>query len=213
MVKEEKIRKILGYARVSRDKQDVNNQISALKTLGILDEDIYDDTNVSGTIAPIKRKGFKQVYDRIKNGEVETLYVFELSRLGRTSSESIKMFIEIEEMGCHIKSLSDMEKWTVFSDDQATRNMFTGFAAWFSDMERRHISERTKLSVQSRREKGEHIGRDFKEPDEKKYRKYKEQNMRDATIARTMQVPTATLYRWIKRWDERDRIARNKAIE
>ena len=93
----------LGYARVSTSEQTLDNQILELKKIGILPENIYSDAGVSGTVPAKKRKGFKQAYDRILKGEAEELHIFELSRLGRTSSESILLFIEIEQMGTRIK--------------------------------------------------------------------------------------------------------------
>jgi putative DNA-invertase from lambdoid prophage Rac len=213
MTNSEKIRKKLGYARVSTGKQDVVNQIIELKKAGIAPENIYDDTGISGTVPAKKRKEFKKIYDMILKGEVEELYVYEISRLGRTSSDAIMLFIEIEQLGTKIKSLSPNETWTNASDDQAIRNVFISMAAWFADIERKAISERTKLSVQARREKGEHVGRDFKKINEAQYKKYRAQGMKVATIARTMQIPTATMYRFVKRLEDKERIERNKSIE
>jgi DNA invertase Pin-like site-specific DNA recombinase len=213
MINSEKTRKKVGYVRVSTDKQDTDNQILEIKKAGVAPADIYEDAGISGTIPAKKRKEFKKIYDMILKGEVEELYVYEISRLGRTSSDAIMLFIEIEQLGTRIKALSPHESWTNASDDQAFRNVLISMAAWFADIERRAISERTKISVQARREKGEHIGRDFKDINEAQYKKYKAQGMKIATIARVMQIPTATMYRFVKRLEDRERIERNTAIE
>jgi putative DNA-invertase from lambdoid prophage Rac len=205
------IRKKLGYARVSTQDQTVDNQVIELKKAGIAPEDIYTDVGVSGTVPAKKRKGFKQVYDRIVKGEVEELYVFELSRLGRTSSESILLFIEIEQLGTRIKSLSPNEAWTrTIGDDQAMRNIITSMFAWFADIERKHISERTKLGLARIKEEGKHLGHPFCEPDKAKYEKLTAQGLKPAQAARVMQVPTSTIYRWVKKWDDEKRIQENK---
>jgi DNA invertase Pin-like site-specific DNA recombinase len=209
----EKIRTKVGYARVSTTDQTTENQISEFKKLGIAEKDIYDDKGISGTVPAKKRKGFKQVYEKIINGEVEELYVFELSRLGRTSSESIMLFIEIEQLGTRIKSLSPNETWTNdIGNDQAMRNVFTSIFTWFADIERRHISERTRAGLQRAREEGTHLGRAFKEPDRKQYDKLKTSNLKVAQIARVMQVPTSTLYRWVERWEDEERVIKNSKL-
>ena len=208
----EKTRKKLGYVRVSTDKQDTDNQIREIKKAGVIDIDIYDDTGVSGTKPAKERKGFRKIYDLILKGEVEELYIYEISRLGRTSSDAIMLFIEIEKLGTRIKALSPHESWTNASDDPAFRNVLISMAAWFADIEHRAISERTKLSVQARRDKGEHIGRDFKDINEAQYKRYSAQGMKVATIARAMQIPTATMYRFVKRLEDKERIERNKSI-
>ena len=213
MVIQKQIKKKLGYARVSTDEQTIDNQVIALKKQGVAPEDIYTDIGVSGTVAAKKRKGFKQVYDRIVKGEVEELYVFELSRLGRTSSESILLFIEIEQLGVRIKSMSPNEAWThTIGNDQGMRNVMTSMMAWFADIERKFISDRTKLGLQRAREKGTHLGRAFKEPDKKEYTKYKAQNLKTAQIAMLIKVPATTLYRWVKKWEEEERIQKNRDV-
>jgi putative DNA-invertase from lambdoid prophage Rac len=205
-------RKRLGYARVSTAEQNTANQILEFKKLGITPKDIYEDTGISGTIPAKKRKGFRQVYEQILKGEVEELYIFELSRLGRTSSESIMLFIEIEQIGTMIKSLSPNEAWTKSSDDQAIRNVYTAMFSWFADIERRNISERTKVGISRAREEGKHIGRPYKEPDRKAYEKHKAAGLKIAQIARVMQVPATTLYRYAKQWENEERIKRNEGI-
>jgi DNA invertase Pin-like site-specific DNA recombinase len=102
----------IGYCRVSTDKQSINNQIIELKKHGIASKDIYRDDDVSGTVAPTSRKGFKKVYDLIMKGEVSELYIFEISRLGRNIAESLTVFIEIEKKGTKILSMSPNEDWT-----------------------------------------------------------------------------------------------------
>lgn len=205
----------LGYARVSTDKQDINNQINELIKIGIKPENIYSDENVSGTVPVKKRKGFKKVYERVMNNEVAELYVFEISRIGRTSSEAIQTVLELEQAGCHVISLSPNETWTKDVNVlPGMRNVFLAMFSWFADIERKSISERTKLGLQRARKEGKHLGRPFKEPSKKIYDKIKGDNpkLKPAQIARLMQVPTSTLYRYIKRWEEIDRIQRNREI-
>jgi DNA invertase Pin-like site-specific DNA recombinase len=204
--------KTLGYARTSTSKQEIDNQIIALKEAGILSENIYSDDGVSGSTNAKNRKQFKKVYDLVKNGEVSQLYVFELSRIGRSSGDTIRLFIEIEQLGTQIISLSPNETWTKFSDEnmKGIRNIFISMFAWFAEIEKKCLSERTKLGQDRARREGKIIGRPEKEPDRNEYNKYRRQGLKPAQIARVMQVPTSTLYRWVERWEEEERVKRNR---
>lgn len=208
MVKEK-----LGYVRVSTDKQDSTNQkLELLKFVS--PENLYDDSGISGTIPAKKRKEFKKVFDRIQSGNVEELYVFELSRLGRTSTETIQLILEIEQLGSHIISLSPNETWTKLIDSPGIRNIFISMFAWFADLELASISERTKLGLKRAREEGKHLGRPFNNLDRKQYEKIKAANpkLKTAQIARIMQIPPTTLYRYVAQWEESDRIESNKKL-
>jgi len=87
--------------------------------------------------------------------------------------------------------------------------------AWFADLERRSISERTKLGLQRARNEGKHLGRPFKELSRKQYEKLKAENpkLKTAQLARLMQVPQTTLYRYVEKWEEEDRIKENKDLQ
>ena len=204
----------LGYVRVSTDKQDIKNQkLELLKY--VPPENLYEDPGVSSVIPAKKRKNFKKVFDKIQAGDVEELYVFELSRLGRTSTETIQLTLEIEQLGCHIISLTPNESWTRLVSSPGMRNIFFSMFAWFADLERRSISERTKLGLQRARNEGKHLGRPFKELSRKQYEKLKAENpkLKTAQLARLMQVPQTTLYRYVEKWEEEDRIKENKDLQ
>jgi len=203
----------LGYVRVSTDRQDVENQKLELMKY-VSPENLYEDQNVSGKVSAKNRKGFTKIYERILKGEVEELYVFELSRLGRDAPESLQLFIEIEKLGCQIISLSPNEEWLRTFREPALRNIILSLFAWFGEIERKSISERTKLGLQRAKEEGKHLGRPFKNPDRAKYEKIKNDNpkLKPAQIAMLMQIPTTTFYRYLDKWDEEDRIENNKKL-
>jgi DNA invertase Pin-like site-specific DNA recombinase len=206
--------KILGYARTSTSKQEIDNQISALKEAGVLPENIYSDDGISGSTNAKNRKQFKKVFEMIQNKEVDILYVFELSRIGRSSGDTIRLFIEIEQFGTQIISLNPQEAWTNYSNDvmNGIRNIFIAMFSWFAEIEKKCLSERTKLGQDRARREGKIIGRPEKEPDKKEYVKYKNRGLKPAQIARVMQVPTSTLYRWVERWEEEERVKRNEEV-
>ncbi|MDQ1253462.1 MAG: hypothetical protein QG646_2629 [Euryarchaeota archaeon] len=206
--------KILGYARTSTSKQEIDNQIIALKEEGVKPENIFYDEGVSGVTLAKNRKAFKKVYDLIQSGEVDRLYVFELSRLGRSSAETLQLFIDIELKGVQIISLSPNEAWTKLVDEnmKGIRNIFVSMFAWFADIEKKSLSERTKLGQERARKEGKIIGRPEREPDQKEYNRLKLTGLKPAQIARVMQVPPSTLYKWVDAWEEEERVKRNKEL-
>lgn len=203
---------VLGYARTSTSKQEIKNQIIALKQVGIKPENIYYDDGVSGSTDAKNRKQFKKVYEMIQTGEVSQLFVYELSRIGRSSGDTIKLFIEIEQYGTQIVSLSPNESWTKISDNnlKGIRNIFISMFAWFAEIEKKCLSERTKLGQERARKEGKTIGRPQKEPNRAQYQKLKGRGLKDAQIALLMQVPTSTLYRWVEKWEDEERVKRNR---
>jgi putative DNA-invertase from lambdoid prophage Rac len=78
----EENKNIIGYARTSTKEQNIDTQILQLKNKNIPDEQIFFDEGVSGSVPANQRKGFKQLLDFVDENEVNTIYVFEISRLG-----------------------------------------------------------------------------------------------------------------------------------
>jgi DNA invertase Pin-like site-specific DNA recombinase len=206
--------KIIGYARTSTSKQEIENQIIALKEVGVPPENIYYDDGISGNTNAKNRKQFKKVFEMIEHKDVSILYVYELSRIGRSSGDTIRLFIEIEQSGTQIISLNPQESWTKFTNEtmNGIRNVFISMFAWFAEIEKNCLSERTKLGQERARQEGKTIGRPEKEPDRKEYNKYKASGLKSAQIARLMQVPTSTLYRWVERWEDEERIIKNSKL-
>src|SRR5664279_4347847 len=182
------MRKILGYARTSTSKQEIINQIIALKESGVLPENIYSDESVSGVTLAKNRKSFRKVYDMILAGEIDRLYVFELSRLGRSSPETLQLFIEIERQGTQIISLNPKESWTTLVNEEmkGIRNIFVSMFTWFAEIEKQSLSERTKLGQERAKQQGKSIGRPSHEPDHKEFNKLKKRGLKVAQIARVM---------------------------
>jgi len=76
----------VGYVRTSTKEQDLANQIRQLKDKGVKDDHIFEDGAVSGITPAKRRNGFRKLLQFIEDNadSVDRLYVFELSRLGRS---------------------------------------------------------------------------------------------------------------------------------
>jgi len=95
------MKKVIGYIRVSTEYQkvkgnSVNNQIQSIKNYCRINElelvKIYEDNGVSGMSN--KRIGLNDMFDNIKNSDIDGLIVYSLSRLGRKLKDVID-FIDV----------------------------------------------------------------------------------------------------------------------
>jgi DNA invertase Pin-like site-specific DNA recombinase len=76
---------------------------------GVLCEQIFIDTAISGTMPASDRLGFRALleYVRSHEHEITTLYVFEISRIGRLFLETLDVVRRLEEeCGIIVWSLS-----------------------------------------------------------------------------------------------------------
>jgi len=149
----------LGYVRVSTQDQNADNQKMILIEAGIPEDCIFVDHGVSGTVPARKRPGFKKVLQFIKeNPGVKFLYIYELSRLGRTTYETISIIQDLEEAGITVWSLSPNESFTR-SEDKAVRQLMIMILSWVAERERANLIERTKAGLDRAKSEGKKLGR------------------------------------------------------
>ena len=149
----------IGYVRVSTQEQNADNQKMILIESGIPEDCIFVDHGVSGTVPARKRSGFKKVLEYIKDNKgVKFLYVYELSRLGRTTYETISIIQDLEEAGITVWSLSPNEAFTR-SEDKAVRQLLVMILSWVAERERSNLVERTKAGLDRAKAEGKQLGR------------------------------------------------------
>ena len=91
---------LIGYARVSKNEQNLNLQRDALKKAGCREKNIYTD-KVTGTKQ--ERKGLEQALSHLREGD--TFVVWRLDRLGRSLKHLIETVTKLHTHG--IAFLSD----------------------------------------------------------------------------------------------------------
>lgn len=142
---------MIGYARCSRDSQDLQVQIETLKKLGIAERYIYTDK--ASTQLPIqKREGWQQCYKALREGD--TLVCVSLSRLGRDVRELKEVVSLLLDNKINVKFLD----FDVEFNTSTGRFMFHMLCAVY-EMERDIIRERTKAALALKKEQGVRIGR------------------------------------------------------
>ncbi len=185
----------VGYVRVSTNDQNVKNQCLILEGAGIPRDLIFVDKGISGTVPPHKRPGFKAMLEYIKsNGQIRFVYVFELSRLGRTLIETLTTIEDLEARGILVWSLSPNEGFTR-SDDKSIRSLLISILSWVAQRERENLVERTKAGLDRARSEGKTLGRPRRPIEWSKVEALRSAGASWAEVSRALEIPTMTLYR------------------
>ena len=183
----------IGYARVSRNDEEIENQIRILIEAGIKKNHIFTDEGISGTIAPMERKGFRKMIDFVKKNEVSTVYFYELSRVSRDLTDLLNILREFDRMGICVKSLSPNESF--MQCDPSIRSLIISIMGWCAQRERENLIERTNAGIARAKAQGVHCGRPFKEFDYKYAKHLFDEGMTWRDISDKLGVPYATLMR------------------
>lgn len=138
----------IGYVRVSDKEQTEDLQIDALKLAGC--DVIYGDHGVSGAI--MKRQGLEDLLSSLQQGD--TLCVWKLDRLGRSTIHLLQMLDDLRKRGIDFQAITQGIDTTT-----AVGRMLYGQLAVFAEFEREQISERTKAGMRAAKARGKHIGR------------------------------------------------------
>lgn len=138
----------IGYIRVSDSEQTQDLQIDALKAAKC--DVIYADHGISGS--KIKRKGLTELFEKLKKGD--TLVVWKLDRLGRSTIHLLLLLDELRKKGIDFVALTQGIDTTT-----AIGRMLFGQLAVFAEFEREQIRERTKAGMAAAKARGKHVGR------------------------------------------------------
>ena len=141
----------IGYIRVSDDDQTEALQIDALNAAGC--EIVYGDHGISGAIA--KRKGLDEVLAELGAGD--TLFVWKLDRLGRSTVHLLLLLDDLRQRGVDFVSLTQGIDTTT-----SVGRMVYGQLAVFAEFEREQISERTKAALAAAKARGVELGKQGK---------------------------------------------------
>ncbi len=139
----------IGYARVSTEDQSLELQIDALEKEGC--EQIFQD-KMSGRTT--NRPQFNECLKYLRTGD--TLVVYKLDRLGRTTKQLINLVSELQEKEIYVQSINDP-----FDTSSPQGKVFFTIMSAFAEMQVDLIRERTKAGLESARARGRTGGRPF----------------------------------------------------
>ncbi len=138
---------LIGYARVSTEDQKLDLQRDALAQLGC--HRVFED-RASG--ARVDRPGLAAALSHLRRGD--TLVVWRLDRLGRTTHQLVNLLEQFEREGIRLRSLQDgIDPASVMG------KAMLQIGAVFAEMERNLLRERTKAGLAAARARGRLGGR------------------------------------------------------
>ena len=198
-------KEVIGYLRVSTDKQDMDNQ--RLEIYGYaanhkLTVDDFIQIQISSR-KDTKARRIDELLARLKTGD--TLIIAELSRLGRSVGQVVTMVDEL--VSRKVKVIAIKENIVLEANgkkDMQATIMITMFSL-FAEMERALISERTKSGLEAARAKGKLLGRP-KGPGKSKLDEHREEIialLRNGStqnyVAKRYGCTPGNLYNWLQR--------------
>ena len=184
--------RLIGYARVSTNSQELQSQRDALEEAGCPKKLIFTDT-ISG--AKAARPGLDNCLGELKAGD--TLVVWRLDRLGRSVRHLIDLVEQLRQRKIGFKSLCDGAIDTTTASGELIFHIFTALAQF----ERKLIQERTRAGLDAARARGRKGGRKPIAVDDRRVQMAKKLHADKTTpiadICATLRISRATFYRYL----------------
>jgi DNA invertase Pin-like site-specific DNA recombinase len=183
---------LIGYARVSKNEQNLDLQVDSLKKAGCSEKNIFTD-KITGTKA--ERKGLDQALTHLREGD--TLFVWRLDRLGRSLKHLIETVNRLQSTNITFQSITE----NINTETSTGQLVFHIFGA-LAEFERNLIRERTIAGLESARARGRLGGRPELEVSSSKVsmakKLYADKTNKISEICKTLHISRATLYRYLK---------------
>lgn len=189
--------RLVGYARVSTDDQDLSAQIDALTRFGVLDDNMHVD-KASGVAR--RRPGLALAFKDLRPGD--TLVVWKLDRLGRDLIDLLTRLKWLRENNIGFKSLTEAV------DGSTPQGRFTAaILGANAQYEREVIAERTQHGIAFLKTKGRKFGREEVLSPEQKVEavKMRVDGVPVSAIAKHFKVSRGTIRNHTRGWNVRRR--------
>lgn len=146
---------VIGYIRVSTDKQDVDKQRQLLLEYAqhrqlLISE--FIEVEISSRKSTQERR-IDELVGKLQRGDL--LLVAELSRLGRNMLQTLNIINQLAEQGVEIHFIRQPELSTIGPHTK----LLLAIYSYFAEAEREYISVRTKQGLAVARKQGKKLGR------------------------------------------------------
>ena len=193
---------IWGYARCSTNekKQNIEMQLRDLKDVGATDGTIYVEWE-SGSKED--RKELNKLFNAVK--EFDTIAVYSIDRISRSSLQFIKIINFIEEN--HLKLIITQSGFVVDCTNNKMDIMTEALLkviSIFNELERKMICARVKSGVDNAKSKGIKLGRPktkYEDIPESFFRylpKYQNKEINKSEFARLSNLSYPTIYKYLE---------------
>ena len=161
----EKELKIGLYARVSKEEQNIETQLVALRDFcqrnnyQIVEE--YLDNGISG--ATDNRPAFNKLLEDMRAGKINCVLVYKLDRIGRSLQHLLNLFEEFKNRGVEFISLTQN-----INTNTPEGKMFLRMLMVLAEYERELIVSRINSGLERARLEGKKLGRPVGAKDKKR---------------------------------------------
>lgn len=151
------------FSRVSTNEQSFDRQIADLRKTAIkLNYNVVEEISekVSGAKSNDQRKGIQTLLEGARNGNFQKVLCTEVSRLGRSTIETLKLIEELHSLGISIY-LQDLNMETL--NDKGETNfqseLILHMMSLFAKNERRTLIDRIHSGIKRAKANNVHCGR------------------------------------------------------
>lgn len=184
----------IAYVRVSTVEQNESRQREGLKAYNI--EKWYEE-KVSAK--DTNRPKLKEMLEFAREGD--TIYVWDFSRLARSTRDLLELVELMQNKGIHLKSIKE----NLDTNTPTGKLMLTMIGA-INEFERANLLERQKEGIKIAKDEGKYKGRKAKEVDKKfegVYNKYLNRELNKVEMAKELKISRPTLDKLIKKYKEK----------
>ena len=185
----------IAYVRVSTVDQNEGRQLEGLKKYDIekwfTEKVSAKDTN---------RPKFKIMLEFAREGD--TIFVWDFSRLARSTKDLLNIVEQLEDKGIHLKSIKE----NLDTNTPTGKLMLTMIGA-INEFERMNLLERQKEGIALAKQQGKFKGRkviDFPENWGEIYTKWKSRELTGAKAMVQLKLKRNTFYKLIKKYESED---------
>lgn len=178
---------VFGYMRTSKNTQELALQEDALNNYGV--DKIYSE-QISGVK---ERKELQSLLEKLREGD--TLVVWKIDRLGRTTKELVNLIDTLDKNNIHFVSITE----NIDTKTPMGKFLVTVLCA-MAAMERDVLIMRTRAGLEAARKRGKIGGRPKVAEDKVKQAitLYKSNQYSVKEICDIVKVSRSTLYRYVK---------------
>lgn len=185
----------VAYVRVSTIEQNEARQIEALKEYGI---ERWFIEKMSGK--DTERPEFQAMMDYVREGD--ELYVMDLSRLSRSTTDFMKTMDKLQAK--NVKLISLKEK---VDTNSAMGEALVKIVAVLNELERKNMLERQAEGIKIAKENNKYHGRQYKQYEDmdllmKKLADIKMGKRTTTSLAKELKVSRPTIYNWLKHYEK-----------
>lgn len=182
----------LGYARVSLESENINNQVLELARFAESQNlelvGVFKDVGVSGSKPALEREGFRQLLEASKLLGIKTVVTYDLTRLGRDLFDLVATYRTLLEGGYTVLFVKHPELNAKPDSplSEALRKALLTMLGVVSELERAFIIERTRAGLERAKREGKRLGRSPVAIPEDRVREYLRKGLSKADVYRIL---------------------------